>query len=152
MTILLLIKILGTIVIAAACGWAWRFGGSAHGIRWVREFGTGVAYIACMTLWFSWSWWVILLMGLSFAESTYFKAKGSEAKWYNWLLCGILYSLVPIPLVICHVVPLEGFILRFLVLTPIITLWRTFQGNVQWSESGVGVWQIITIPLMMIKL
>ena len=143
------LQILGTIALAALCGWCWRFGGSSHGIRFVRELGTGLTLVGCITLWWGWSFWYIPIIGLAFIESTYFKTKGSDAKWYNWLMCGILYALIPLPAVIVHHLWI-GFAIRSAVLIPVITLWRTFQGNVQWSESGVGVWQIITLPLLMI--
>jgi hypothetical protein len=147
--LILLSKILGTIVLAGFCGWAWRFGGSSNGIRWVREAVTGFALVSCITLWWGWSYWYILIFGASWIESTYFKSKGSSAMWWNWMLCGILYALIPLPAVIVHHLWV-GFAWRTVVLIPVITLWRTFVGDVQWSESGVGVWQIITLPLILI--
>lgn len=143
------IKMILTVALSAGCGWAWRFGGSKNGIRWVREVGTGIALIVSLTIWYGWSIWYLPIMGLSFAESTYFKAKGTDARWYNWLCCGILYAVVPLPAVVVHHL-WHGFLIRSLVIIPVITLWRTFQGNVQWSESGAGVWQVITLPLLSI--
>lgn len=147
---LIALKVIGTAAIAAFSGWAWRFGGSHNGIRWVREAGIGAGLIGFLTIWLGWSYWYIPIMGLAFIESTYFKIKGQEnASWKSWLLCGILYSLIPLPAVIVHKLWI-GFAIRTVVLTPIITLWRTFQGDVQWSEAGAGVWQIITLPLLLI--
>ncbi len=148
---MILLKILGTIAFAAFCGWAWRFGGSKNGIRWVREAATGLTLILTLTIWYGWSFWYIPIMALSFIESTYFKSKGSDAKWYNWLACGALYALIPLPAVIVKGLWI-GFICRSALLIPVITLWRTFQGDVDWSEAGVGVWQIITLPMLMIHL
>ena len=146
---LLIVRSISTIILAAFCGWCWRFGGSSNGIRWVREAGTGLTLILCITLWWGWSYWYVLIFGASWIESTYFKSKGSDAKWYNWALCGLLYALIPLPAIIVHGLWV-GFAWRTIILVPIITLWRTFQGNVQWSESGVGVWQIITLPILLI--
>jgi len=148
--LILLSKIFATGVLAAACGWCWRAGGSGNYPRFLRELGTGLTLILTITLWWGWSIWYILIMGLSFIESTYFKSKGSSAEWYNWLLCGVLYALIPLPAVIVHKLWL-GFAIRSVILVPVITLWRTFQGDVQWSEAGVGVWQIITLPLLLIS-
>lgn len=143
------IKDILTILLAAAAGWAFRFGGSSHGIRFVRELGVGVTEVAGLYIWAGWTFYSIPIVGLAFLESTYFKAKGSEAKWYNWLLCGLLYSCICLPVVIaCHL-HWYAFLLRLIFLTPIITLWRTFQGDVQWSEAGAGVWQIITLLLLL---
>lgn len=149
---ILAIKILCTLVLAALCGWGWRLGGSANThMRWIREVAVGVTEILCLWMWFQWSWLMLLIMGLAFTETTYFKKKGMDAKWWNWLLCGICYSLIPMPLLSTGQIHWQGFLIRGLVLTPVITLWRTFQGNVQWSEGGAGAWQILTLPLLLIK-
>ena len=146
------LKGIATAVLAVFAGWSFRFGGSANGQRWVRQAGIGTAVILAITvLTWHFSWWYILIMGLAFTESTYFKKKGTEAMWYHWLLCGICYALVPLPALIAGKVYLAGFIIRFIVLVPIITIWRTFQGNVQWSEGGAGAWQIVTLPLLLIQ-
>ena len=93
---------------------------------------------------------MVLITGLAWTESTYFKSKGTEAKWWNWLLCGIQYALIPLPLVFIGLIHWQGFALRFIVLVPIITLWRTFQGDVDWSEGGAGAWQILTLPILLV--
>lgn len=144
------IKDILTILLAAGAGWCFRFGGSSHGVRFVRELGIGLTEVAGLYIWAGWTPWSIPVVGLAFAESTYFKAKGTDAKWWNWLLCGLLYSAICLPVVLaCHL-HIYAFFTRLIVLTPIITLWRTFQGDVQWSESGAGVWQILTLPLLLL--
>ena len=152
MSLLILIsKILGTCVLAAICGILFRFGGSSNiGARWLRQIGVEFTELGGLWLWFGWSWWMVLITGLAWTESTYFKSKGTEAKWWNWLLCGLQYSLIPLPLVFLHVIHWQGFLVRLAVLTPIITLWRTLQGDVDWSEGGAGAWQILTLPLLSI--
>lgn len=147
-----ILKILGTIILAAFCGWMWRIGGSSkYHARWVRLLGTEICEFFSLTIWFGFSPWIILTTGLAWTECTYFKSKGSEAKWWNWLLCGIQYALIPLPLVFLGVIHWPGFIDRAIVLIPVITLWRTFQGDVDWSEAGAGVWQIITLPLLILS-
>lgn len=145
------IKILATIALAAACGWAFRFGGSKNGIRFIRELGVGITEIAALFIWFGFTFWSIPICGLAFIESTYFKSKGSDAKWWNWLLCGLLYSCICLPVVFVYHIHWYAFLIRLCILTPVITLWRTFQGDVQWSEVGAGAWQILTIPLLLIS-
>lgn len=146
---MIILKIAATIALAALCGWMFRLGGaaSAHA-RWLRMLGVEVTEFLGLIVWFGWSWWLIPTTALAWTECTYFKAKGTEAKWWNWLICGIQYALIPIPLVFLGHIPWEGLIDRAIVLIPVITLWRTFQGNVQWSEGGAGGWQIITLPLL----
>lgn len=147
---MIILKILGTIVLAVLCGISFRWGGSANThMRWIRQLGVGVTELGGLFLWFGWSWWMILIMGLAWTESTYFKAKGSDAKWWNWALTGLNYALIPLPLVIIHLVDWHGFLLRLVILTPVITLWRVLISNVQWEEGGAGAWQIITLPLLL---
>lgn len=147
---MMILKILATIALAAICGWAFRFGGSKNGIRFVRELGVGITEVVGLYIWAGFTFYSIPIVGLAFIESTYFKSKGKDAKWWNWLLCGLLYSSICLPVVIaCHL-HWYAFIIRLLVLTPIITLWRTFQGDVEWSEGGAGAWQILTLPLLLL--
>lgn len=149
---IIILKILGTLALATLCGWMFRLGGaaSAHA-RWLRQFGVEFTELAGLFIWFGWSLWLIPITGTAWAESTYFKAKGADAKWWNWLLCGMLYAAIPVPLVFLHYLSWQGCLDRAIVLIPVITLWRTFQGNVDWSEGGAGAWQILTLPLLLLK-
>lgn len=147
----MIFKILGTIILAAMCGVLFRFGGSANiGARWLRQFGVEFTELGGLWLWFGWSWWLIPTTALAWTESTYFKAKGKSATWVNWLLCGIQYALIPLPLVFIGLISWQGLVDRSIILIPIITFWRTFQGDVDWSEGGVGAWQILTLPLLIL--
>ena len=175
--ILLIFRILATAVLAFLCGWMFRLGGaaSAHA-RFFRMLGVEIAEFFGLVIWFvlgvkfpvvfsildhtfSLSIWVVMLSiflttALAWTECTYFKAKGTDAKWYNWLLCGIQYSLIPLPLVFLGIVPWVGFLIRSTVLIPIITVWRlafsSWFPEVDWSEGGAGAWQILTLPLLTI--
>ena len=148
----MIFKIVGTICLAALCGWLFRVGGSANThARWARMFGVEVSELGGLILWFGWSPWILLTTGLAWTECTYFKKKGTDATWINWMFCGLQYSAIPIPLLFVHILGWKGLVIRALVLTPIITLWRTFQTDVQWSESGAGAWQLLTLPLLILK-
>jgi hypothetical protein len=87
-------------------------------------------------------------MGLAFTETTYFKKKGTDAVWWNWVLTGICYSLIPLPLVFTHQIHLSGLLIRGAILTPIITAWRLIFGDVDWEEGGAGAWQILTLWIL----
>ncbi len=79
-------KIFLTALLAAGCGWAFRFGGSSHGIRFVRELGVGITEVLGLLIWAGWTFYSIPIVGLAFIESTYFKSKGSDANThYNAL-------------------------------------------------------------------
>ena len=144
--IILILKILGTLALAALSGWAYRAGGAASmHARWLRQFGVGVAVCGTLTIWFGFNWWTILCFGASWAESTYFKSKGTDAKWWNWLLVGVVFALVPLPYVIANGHLWLGFLLRAVILIPLTTLVGTFVGDVQWSEELRGALQILTL-------
>lgn len=149
---MIILKILGTLVLAAICGILFRFGGSSNvGARWLRQIGVEMTELGALFLWFGWSWWLIPVTALAWTECTYFKSKGSSAQWWNWLICAIQYALIPLPLAFLGIISWWGFLDRSLVIIPVITLWRTFIGDVDWSEGGCGAWQLITIPLLALK-
>lgn len=152
--IFLILKILATLALAALAGWAYRFGGSSNGVRWAREVGVGLAVLGGLTIWLGWNWWGLLVMGCVWIETTYFKAKGTDAKWYNWLIVGLSYSIVPLPYIIAqsfsHKYYWIGFGIRTFVVTLFTTLWRTFVHDVQWQEGGSGAIQVLTLPLLFI--
>lgn len=151
MLIALPAKIIGTFVLAGFSGWAYREGGaaSAHA-RWLRQAGVGIAVTACLMLWFGFNWWTLLCLGTSWAESTYFKKKGTDAKWYNWLLVGAVFALVPLPFVVADGSHWIGFAVRCGLIIPATALIGTFVGDANKSEIGRGVIQIITLPLFLI--
>ncbi len=147
-----IIKVFGFIAMIVLAAWSYRFGGSSHGQRWVREIGVGVAEIIALTILFDWQWWGLLIMGVVFVETTYFKAKGSNATWKNWLLVGLSFALVPLPYIIADAHHWVGFVWRTAFIVPFITAWCTFLGgNVQWSEGVRGGIQILSLLLLLIK-
>lgn len=151
---MIILQILGTLILTALAGWSYRDGGSSHGMRWIREIGTGLAILGCLTLWLGWSLWGLLVLGTVWIETTYFKSKGSDAKWYNWLLVGLSYSIVPLPYILAQSFSghyyWKGFAIRAAVVTAFTTLWRTFNGDANSQEIGCGCIQIITLPILLI--
>jgi hypothetical protein len=172
------IKIFITLGLAVICAWMFRLGGAqSAGARYLRMLGVELTELACLITWFifgqeypiSFFGWkiqewqavvsIILTTAIAWTECTYFKTKGTDAKWCNWFLCGLQYSLIPIPLAILGIIHWKGFLIRLVVLTPIITLWRLAFSSwklggskaVDYSEGGAGAWQILTIPLLIIK-
>lgn len=162
-TVLTILKILGTLALAAAAGWCYRFGGAANGRRWVRQVGDGLCEAMTFFMWFGFSWWLIGIMGSIWATSTYFRVKGSEVnlQWWNWLLVGIIFALVPLPWVLGtwithwhHPTALthwRGFLCRSAFIIPVTTLVQIFfGGNVKFSEPFRGIIQIITCLFFLI--
>lgn len=143
-------KILITIAFTVFAGYYYRAGGSASiHARWFRQFGIGMSVVGTLITWFGFHWWMLLSFGLSWAESTYFKHKGTEATWWNWALVGLVFSIVPLPWVIADAHHWMGFFLRAGLLIPAITTVGTWVGNVQWSEGLRGALQILTLPILL---
>ena len=87
-----------------------------------------------------------LLLG---AQTTYWKKKGTDAKWYNWAFTGLGYSLAAFP--IAWVTGRWiGFAIRSVVLTGWTVLWSQWMNNVVWEEGGRGALEVITLPLLLI--
>ena len=148
-------KIIILIILSILSGIAYRLGGIGKPFKtWMRD---GICpLIALVALWLlvgfkSSYWWAYLLhFGLLFgALTTYWKKKGADAYWYNWLLTGLGYSLsaIPIAWISGHWV---GFLLRTIILSGAITLWSVKIGNAKWEERGRGFAIIITLPLLLI--
>lgn len=147
---MILLKIVGFIALIALAAWSYRFGGSSNGIRWVREVGVGISQIAALTIFFGWNWWGLLIMGTTWVQSSYFKAKGTDAKWTNWLLVGLSFAIVPLPYIIGNGDHWIGFLYRSIFIVPFIALWRTLITDVQWQEGVSGGVQVLSLALLLI--
>lgn len=149
---MIILKIIGNIILAVLAGMAYRGGGAASvHARWLRQFGIGVAVTGTLLIWFGFNWWILLCLGTSWAESTYFKKKGTDAKWYNWMAVGVVFALVPIPYIIAGSHNWIGFALRSIFIIPATVLVGTFVGDVDWSEGLRGALQIVSLPLLLIN-
>lgn len=139
------------LVLACLSGIFYRLGG--YGLPFntkVRDFGVPSCMITYFMLTEHWNWILILCFGLMFgAQTTYFKKKGSDAKWYNWLLVSLAFSFAMLPYtwITGHWV---GFELRTLVVIVITVIWSELIGNVNFEEFFRGFIQIITLPLLML--
>ena len=117
-----------------------------------RDLGLpAIATVYLLILGLKCPWWAYLLhFGLLFgALTTYWKKKDQDAKWWNWLLTGLGYSLAAIPIAI-GTNHWPGFGIRCIVLTTLITFWSEFIGDVNWEESGRGALIILTLPILLI--
>lgn len=145
-----LFKDIIAILIATLVGVAYRMGGSASFVRWFRPVGIGLGVVLVLSLLFGFHWSILLSSGASAGLSTtYFKKKGTDAQWWNWLLVGLAMSLALFPwsFFTHHMV---GFFIRTIVLTPAICLWSQFIGNATLEEFGRGFLIISTLLLLSI--
>src|ERR1035437_9865328 len=146
-----------TLGLTGLSGWAYHFGGSQGGIRWVREVVDGLAIIAWLWLCMGFNPWAGLIMGTIWIESTYFKSKGTDAGFWNWLLVGLSFSMVVLPYIVAQSFAGHyywiGFGIRTLILTPTVGLIVTFfGGKVGFSEGFRGGIQLLTLPLLLVHI
>lgn len=139
--------LISTIILSILSGVLYHLGGSIQ--TKIRDLGVP----SCMLVWVLlnglWHWSIILCFGLMFAaQTTYFKKKGTDAQWYNWLLVGLAFSLSMFPYAITgHWV---GLIYRTCVVTSFTVLWSEMMGKAWVEEGGRGFIQICTLPLILI--
>lgn len=97
------LKGLGVALAAIWGGIAYRMGGSGRFARFWRPVGQAIAVVVAMAclnrIWLAWQpiVGVLLSFGMCWAETTYFKKPGTDAKWYNWGLVGLVFGLIPLP-------------------------------------------------------
>lgn len=119
-------------LLAIAGGVAYRMGGSGRYARFWRELGQGIAYILDMLILnlVTLAWQpiagIILGFGICWAESTYFKRSGTDAKWWNWALVGAVFGVIPLPYCILTGSHWVGFGIRM----PVCIL-----GTVWWQQA-----------------
>lgn len=146
----MIIKIIGTIVLSVIAAWCYRAGGSGKYPFYVRELGVATCLVLELMLLGYFHWTLILCMGAMYGlTTTYFKKKGTDAKWWNWALVGLAFSIAVLPIVLVYHNWL-GFGIRSVVCTALIVLWSEANGNVMWEEGGRGVIPIATLPLLLI--
>ena len=146
MLIRLILLIIGSIISAIL----YRMGGSdTFDTKW-RDLGIPTLMILLMSLFGLWHWSLLLCFSLLFISlTTYFKKKGTDAKWWNWLLCGTVYglSMLPFAWMTEHWL---GFILRTIFLMFSITLYSELIGDVIWEECGRGFIIIASLGFFLI--
>ncbi len=152
------------IVLIASCISAtlYRAGGMSKELsaepKWIPMFmrkslyrDCGCAAITCVLAGYLlvWSWVLVICFGLSWgALSTYWK-RTPNAKWYNWLMTGVMYSVAMLPYVIAEGLWL-GFISRTIILGTLTMIWSELISNDVQEELGRGALITLTIPLILV--
>jgi len=142
-------KILIIILAAILSAIFYRMGGSAYYNTKYRDVCCSL--LSCLLVGYlvSWNWSLILVFGLTWASLTTYWKRTPDAKWYNWGLTGLGYSLALLPFCIVEG-HWEGFISRTIVLTGLTIIWSELNNNPVWEEMGRGALIILTLPLLLI--
>jgi hypothetical protein len=150
------IKIATWIIVSAVAGLLYRLGGvgKPYDTKF-RDMGVpfvGIVLLLIIYPHYSLKYIIayLLTFGLYFASmTTYWKRKGSDAKWWNWLLTGLGYSLAFLPFAIVSG-EYFGFCLRLVLCSVATMIWSEKIDNVVWEEFGRGVICTATLPLLLI--
>lgn len=138
-----------TVPLSIAGSYLYRRGGTNAGTLW-RDVGIPLCMIAFFVLTGNWHPILILCFGLTWgAQTTYFKRKGTDAQWHNWLFVGLAFSFALLPYAIAtgH---WGGFGWRTLIVTGFTVCWSVFWGVDFVEEWGRGWIQIITLPILLL--
>lgn len=142
-------KIIGTLILSVASGVFYRMGGSGNYPRWTRQVGICICMAFELMLLGYFSWTIILCIGALYGLSTtYFKKKGTDAIWLNWLLVGVAFSISVLPIVLVYHNYI-GFAIRTVVCTALVTIWSQAIGKDVVEEFGRGFIIVATLPLLL---
>lgn len=132
-------------------GVLYRMGGAAGYNTKFRDLGVPCVMIAAMSVLGHFHWSLFICFGLLFGSlTTYFKKKGANAFWWNWLIVGLAYSLAMLPFTAIVTHNWLGFGLRTVVCTTAVVAWSEFVGNAVIEEWGRGAIIIATLPLLFV--
>lgn len=145
-------------------GILYRMGGAAGFNTKFRDFGVPTVLIAIFLI-FSFPHYdlthlsLILTWGACFGvQTTYWKKKGQDARWYNWLFTGLGYSICWLPTVVFQNIHPSafihahylGFAIRTVVCTALTVIVSQKIGNAIIEENARGWVEAITVPLLFI--
>lgn len=162
---IILYKALLILLLAILAGACYRYGGWEGGKRWVREVGVGLCLVLGFVVLNLFNLGSLLCLGSVWIETTYFKKKGTDANWFNWLLVGLSFSVATLPWLICNTIthrPLHliGYGIRVVVCAVFTVIWEESWSPIVASlfhtttditdECGRGAIQILTLPLLLI--
>ena len=149
-------KILAWLVLSIISGVFYRMGGSdTFNTKW-RDIGCALCATLLLIILNTFVYNIktilalVVMTGLTFASlTTYFKKKGEDAKWWNWVFVGTAFGLSALPFSYATGHWL-GFIIRTVFLGVVVCVWSERVGEVIWEEFGRGVLLVSTIPLLLI--
>lgn len=142
-------KFLAIIVATILSSILYRLGGARGFNTKYRDVGCATVTCLLASYLLSWHWTLILVFGATWGAMTTYWKRGPNAKWYNWLMTGAMYSVATLPFIIAegHWI---GFASRTIVLASLTMIWSELNGNAVREELGRGFIITATIPLLLI--
>ena len=131
------------VILVIASAILYRMGGAdGYNTKW-RDFGCPLAAVASALIIGLRHWSLVLSFGALFGTmTTYWKRKGEDAQWYNWLMTGFMYAMAFLPTV-WFLSRFEAFVYFTLFLSIATMIWSEAMDDVVWEECGRGVILII---------
>lgn len=146
------VTLVGTVLSAIL----YRMGGSDKYNTKARDIGVPITTlliaIVCFSGILSSKLWIALAISflLEFGSlTTYWKKKGTDAMWFNWMFTGFAYSMATLPVAFVTGNWL-GFGIRTVILTASTTIWSEAISKDTWEEWGRGALINATYPLLLI--
>lgn len=143
--------VIATIILSFGSGTLYRMGGGNRFNTKFRDMGCAAVSVVEFFVFGFFHWSLILYFGALFGSlTTYWKKKGTDAQWYNWLFTGFFYALSAIvyPITTGH---WQGFFIRLVFLPLAIMIWSVIEGRVEREEGGRGGLIIATQLLLLIQ-
>lgn len=144
------------VLMSAVAGVLYRMGGASGYNTKYRDLGIPIVGILLLlgygsithTSWVNNTVLCITFILMFASQTTYFKKKGENSRWCNWMLVGLANGLALIPYGIM-VGQLEEAILRTWLLAIGITIWSEVNDDAVWEEVGRGVLIVLTLGLLL---
>jgi hypothetical protein len=152
----MVIKLIILLGLTYLAGWLYHTGGDKNRQLWRCTCVPIVQLLAMMLLFAGylgmWQFWVASLISsalLAGALSTYWKKKGADALWWNWLLTGFGYAVSAFPYIfVC--VHWYAWLSRCIVLSLAVMIWSVLVSRVSPEEGGRGGLTILSDLLLLI--
>lgn len=135
-------------------------GGSGNYARFFRPLGEAVCSVLSMLLLGLVHWSLLLCSGVCWAQTTYFKKKGTDGTWVNFIFVGMVFGLTVLPFCVATNSHWIGFSIRFVVCSVLTPVWNYILSplvaknvNVRrdiTDEFGRGFINVATLPLVLI--
>lgn len=131
------------IVLIVASAILYRMGGADGYNTKFRDFGCPAAAVASALIIGLRHWSLVISFGCLFGTmTTYWKRKGEDAQWYNWLMTGFMYAMAFFPTV-WFLSRFEAFFYFTAFLSIATMIWSEIMDDVVWEECGRGAILII---------
>jgi hypothetical protein len=140
-----------TLPMTALSAVLYRMGGSdRYDTKWRDAGCTACAVVVALLAGVRTPWLALSALLLFGALTTYWKRKGTDAMWWNWLFVGLGFALAWLP-VAWSLGDWKSYAVLLIAGTLCVTLWSVLVDNVVWEECGRGALVALMPAAFMIR-